>query len=214
MYLREYVMKVSELLASGKSVAGLVPTTFVAASLVTVALQICQSNCWPSGSGESASNVRATCHFYNPSQNGWDLNAVSAYCSTWDANKPLAWRQKYGWTAFCGPVTNRATRVQATVRIVDQCSNGGLDLDAAVFRQIDSDGRGNAQGQLMVDYHPAGPHGQAACGKCSRVTNRGTGAQTTVRIVDHCSNGSLDLDVNGKGNFQGNLMVNYQFVNC
>lgn len=49
-------------------------------------------------------------------------------------------------------VTNRATGAQATVRIVDQCSNGGLDLDAGVFRQLDTDGRGNAQGHLMVDY--------------------------------------------------------------
>ena len=52
---------------------------------------------------QSASNVRATYHYYNPEQNGWDLNAVSAYCSTWDASQPLAWRSKYGWTAFCGP---------------------------------------------------------------------------------------------------------------
>ncbi|PPS05046.1 hypothetical protein GOBAR_AA15626 [Gossypium barbadense] len=109
---------------------------------------------------------QTTYHYYNPAQNGWNLNAVSAYCSTWDANKPLAWRQKYGWTAFCGPVgprgqascgrclrvTNRATRAQVTVRIVDQCSNGGLDLDVAVFQQIDTDGRGHAQGHLMVDY--------------------------------------------------------------
>ncbi|KAJ0079592.1 hypothetical protein Patl1_23286 [Pistacia atlantica] len=137
--------------------------------------QSCQSNCKSSGSGgggssggggESASNVRATYHFYNPQQNGWDLMAVSAYCSTWDANKPLAWRQKYGWTAFCGPagprgqaacgkclrVTNSGTGAQATVRIVDQCSNGGLDLDAAVFKQLDTDGRGNAQGHLIVNY--------------------------------------------------------------
>lgn len=81
----------------------------------------CQSNCWgsgPSGPGESASNVRATYHFYNPEQNNWDLRAVSAYCSTWDADKPYAWRSKYGWTAFCGP---------------------------------------------------AGPRGQASCGKCLRV---------------------------------------------
>ncbi|KAB1202835.1 Wound-induced protein WIN2 [Morella rubra] len=117
-----------------------------------------------SSGGESASNVRATYHFYNPEQNGWDLNAVSAYCSTWDANKPLAWRSKYGWTAFCGPVgprgqdacgkclmvTNIGTGVQATVRIVDQCSNGGLDLDAGVFQKLDTDGRGNAQGHLCV----------------------------------------------------------------
>ena len=67
---------------------------------------------------QSASNVRATYHKYNPAQNGWDLNKVGAYCATWDANKPLAWRQKHGWTAFCGP---------------------------------------------------AGPTGQASCGKCLRV---------------------------------------------
>ncbi|MBA0742400.1 hypothetical protein Gogos_015464 [Gossypium gossypioides] len=128
----------------------------------------CANNlcCSHGGGGESASNVRATYHYYNPAQNGWNLNAVSAYCSTWDANKPLAWRQKYGWTAFCGPVgprgqascgrclrvINRATRAQVTVRVVDQCSNGGLDLDVAVFQQIDTDGRGHAQGHLMVDY--------------------------------------------------------------
>ncbi|KAK9292753.1 hypothetical protein L1049_020733 [Liquidambar formosana] len=77
----------------------------------------CQSNCKGGGGG-----------------------GVSAYCSTWDANKPLAWRRRYGWTAFCGP---------------------------------------------------AGPRGQASCGKCLRVTNAWTGAQATVRIVDQCSNGGL-----------------------
>lgn len=164
--------------------------------------QGCQSNCnsgggssGGGGGGESASNVRATYHFYYPQQNGWDLRAASAYCSTWDADKPLAWRQKYGWTAFCGPagthgqaacgkclrvrltnnmkpllrekwlqkklylmirinlqVTNSRTGAQAIVRIVDQCSNGGLDLDAAVFNQLDTDGRGYAQGHLIVNY--------------------------------------------------------------
>lgn len=122
-------------------------------------------------SAQSASNVRATYHLYNPQQNGWNLNAVSAYCATWDANKPLEWRRKYGWTAFCGPV---------------------------------------------------GPRGQAACGRCLRVTNTRTRAQETVRIVDQCSNGGLDLDVNvfrrldtdGNGNARGNMIVNYQFVNC
>lgn len=54
-------------------------------------------------SAQSATNVRATYHLYQPEQHNWDLNAVSAYCSTWDANKPLSWRSKYGWTAFCGP---------------------------------------------------------------------------------------------------------------
>ncbi|THG08045.1 hypothetical protein TEA_011879 [Camellia sinensis var. sinensis] len=114
----------------------------------------------------SASNVRATYNFYNAAQVGWDLNAVSAFCSTWDANMPLSWRSKYGWTAFCGPVgptgqascglcllvTNTGTGAQVTVRIVDQCSNGGLDLDFSVFQQLDTDGSGYAQGHLIVNY--------------------------------------------------------------
>lgn len=49
-------------------------------------------------------------------------------------------------------VTNTWTGAQTTVRIVDQCSNGGLDLDDGVFRQLDTDGRGNAQGHLIVNY--------------------------------------------------------------
>ncbi|XP_004291679.1 PREDICTED: pathogenesis-related protein PR-4-like [Fragaria vesca subsp. vesca] len=119
-----------------------------------------------SASAQSATNVRATYHLYNPQDNNWDLRAVSAYCSTWDADKPLEWRSKYGWTAFCGPagptgqdtcgrcllVTNTATGAQATVRIVDQCSNGGLDLDVNVFNQIDTDGSGYQAGHLTVNY--------------------------------------------------------------
>ncbi|GJN04478.1 hypothetical protein PR202_gb13037 [Eleusine coracana subsp. coracana] len=116
---------------------------------------------------QSASNVRATYHLYNPAQNGWDLNRVSAYCATWDANKPLSWRKKYGWTAFCGPagpkgrdscgkcirVRNRATGASIVARIVDQCSNGGLDLDyETVFKKIDTDRQGYQMGHLKVDY--------------------------------------------------------------
>ena len=67
---------------------------------------------------QSATDVRATYHLYNPQDIGWDYIRASVYCATWDANKPLAWRSQYGWTAFCGP---------------------------------------------------AGPHGQASCGKCLRV---------------------------------------------
>ncbi|PRQ41815.1 putative rlpA-like protein, double-psi beta-barrel [Rosa chinensis] len=110
--------------------------------------------------------VRATYHLYNPQDNNWDLRAVSAYCAKWDADKPLEWRSKYGWTTFCGPagptgqeacgkcllVTNTATGAQATVRIVDQCSNGGLDLDVNVFNQIDTDGSGYQQGHHTVNY--------------------------------------------------------------
>ncbi|KAL9413591.1 hypothetical protein AB3S75_042139 [Citrus x aurantiifolia] len=117
-------------------------------------------------SAQSASNVRATYHLYHPEQIGWDLTAASAFCATWDANKPLAWRQKYGWTAFChsgGPigqaacgrclrVTNSGTGTQEIVRIVDQCANGGLDLDEGVFKKLDTNGIGYQQGFLTVSY--------------------------------------------------------------
>ncbi|KAJ9180088.1 hypothetical protein P3X46_008373 [Hevea brasiliensis] len=131
----------------------------------------CQSNCKGRSSLDgsesiSASNVRATSRSYNSEQNGWNLNAASAFCSTWDGDKPLEWRSKHAWTAFCGPVgpqgkdacgkclrvTNARTGAEATVRIVDKCSNGGLDMDAATFKQLDTDGKGNAHGYLMVNY--------------------------------------------------------------
>ncbi|XP_057428353.1 pathogenesis-related protein PR-4-like [Lotus japonicus] len=116
--------------------------------------------------GQSANNVMATYNLYNPQQIGWNLLTAGAYCATWNANKPLAWRKKYGWTAFCGPagahgrdscgkclrVRNTATGDEATVRIVDQCANGGLDLDVNVFRRLDSNGQGNHQGHLTVNY--------------------------------------------------------------
>ncbi|KAJ3697511.1 hypothetical protein LUZ61_001216 [Rhynchospora tenuis] len=115
---------------------------------------------------QQVSRVRATYNYYYPEKNNWDLNAVSAYCSTWDAGKPLAWRKKYGWTAFCGPVgptgqaacgkclkvTNTATGAQTTVRIIDQCSNGGLDLDQGVFAKLDTNGKGYENGYLTVNY--------------------------------------------------------------
>jgi hypothetical protein len=56
-----------------------------------------------------------------------------------------------------------------------------------------------------------------------QVTNSATGASLTVRIVDQCSNGGLDLDydtafkpldTNGAGLNAGHLTVSYQFVNC
>ena len=121
--------------AAARPVAGLVPTTSAAVSMAT-AEQRLSTVLHPKAVKVTANpaevavvaaaqvlvqvttNVRATYHYYNPEQHGWDLNAVSAYCATWDANKSLAWRSKYGWTAFCGP---------------------------------------------------AGPTGQAACGKCLKV---------------------------------------------
>ena len=91
---------------------------------------------------QQASGVAATYNLYNPEKINWDLRVASIFCATWDADMPLAWRQRYGWTAFCGP---------------------------------------------------AGPRGQASCGRCIRVTNTGTGAQITARIVDQCANGGLVL---------------------
>ena len=146
--------------------------TTMAVRLMLVAALLCAAAA--AAAAQQANNVRATYHYYRPAQNNWDLGApaVSAYCATWDASKPLSWRSKYGWTAFCGP---------------------------------------------------AGAHGQAACGKCLRVTNPATGAQITARIVDQCANGGLDLDwdtvftkidTNGVGYQQGHLNVNYQFVDC
>ncbi|KAJ3675611.1 hypothetical protein LUZ60_004653 [Juncus effusus] len=116
--------------------------------------------------GQKASGVRATYHYYYPKDNNWDLMAVSAYCSTWDADKSFEWRSKYVWTAFCGPVgptgqdscgkcllvTNTATNAQAIVRIVDQCRFTGLDLDQGVFAEIDTDGSGYADGHLTINY--------------------------------------------------------------
>lgn len=54
-------------------------------------------------SAQSAT-VTSTYNVYEPEQHNWDLLAVSAFCATWDADQPLSWRSKYGWTAFCGPV--------------------------------------------------------------------------------------------------------------
>ncbi|KAK8542977.1 hypothetical protein V6N12_015552 [Hibiscus sabdariffa] len=119
-----------------------------------------------SAAAQSATNVRATYNNYNPQNINWDYNTASVFCATWDAGRPLEWRRRYGWTAFCGPVgpqgqascgrclrvTNTATGAQVTVRIVDRCSNGGLDLDVNVFRQIDTNGVGIANGFLTVNY--------------------------------------------------------------
>ncbi|CAK9314863.1 unnamed protein product [Citrullus colocynthis] len=115
---------------------------------------------------QSATNVRATYHLYNPQNINWDYLRASVFCATWDANKPLEWRRRYGWTAFCGPVgprgqascgrclrvTNTETGASEIVRIVDQCSNGGLDLDVNVFKRIDTNGNGNSKGHLIVNY--------------------------------------------------------------
>ena len=50
-------------------------------------------------------------------------------------------------------VTNTATKAEETVRIVDACGSGGLELDLdTAFHPIDTDGNGFKQGHLTVDY--------------------------------------------------------------
>ncbi|KAL6659801.1 hypothetical protein ACP70R_000105 [Stipagrostis hirtigluma subsp. patula] len=143
-----------------KVTAGTRPSMSVLAALA-VWLAICRGV-----AAQQASGVVATYNLYNAAQIDWDLRRASAFCATWNADMPLSWRQRYGWTAFCGPagahgepscgrcilVTNTATGAQTVARVVDQCSNGGLDLDVSVFQQIDTDGGGMAHGHLVVDY--------------------------------------------------------------
>ncbi|MBA0618869.1 hypothetical protein Godav_028147 [Gossypium davidsonii] len=83
-----------------------------------------------------------------------------------DANKQYSWRNKYGWTAFCGLVgpsflaaCGKCLRVRSTrtgaqeiVRILDRCNNGGLDLDVGVFNRLNTDGVGHDQGHLTIRY--------------------------------------------------------------
>ncbi|TYG46994.1 hypothetical protein ES288_D11G302000v1 [Gossypium darwinii] len=111
----------------------------------------CQSNCTnglPPLTGEGAT-VWSTYHFYNPKKNGWDLMDVN-----------------YGWTTFCGLVgpsflaaCGRCLRVRSTrtgaqeiVRILDRCSNGGLDLDVGVFNRLNTNGVGHDKGHLTIRY--------------------------------------------------------------
>ncbi|CAM0150129.1 unnamed protein product [Urochloa decumbens] len=124
---------------------------------------------------QEAHSVLATYNLYNPERINWDMRTASTFCATWDADMPLSWRQRYGWTAFCGPsgahgqpscgrcllgfmeqVTNKATGAKTVARVVDQCDNGGLDLDISVFKQLDTDGGGMFNGHLSVDYEFVG----------------------------------------------------------
>lgn len=52
---------------------------------------------------QEAHGVLATYNLYNPESINWDMRKASTFCATWDADMPLPWRQRYGWTAFCGP---------------------------------------------------------------------------------------------------------------
>ncbi|CAO2149457.1 unnamed protein product [Urochloa humidicola] len=132
---------------------------------LTVAALLCTMAATAMAAQWSTSNVRATNHLYFPEQNGWDLNSANIYCAPWDANKPLWWRERFGWAAICEPwrgpgfcgqcikVTNHATGQWIVARIVDKCTGGGLKLDyETMFKKIDTDGQGFEKGYLKVDY--------------------------------------------------------------
>lgn len=51
---------------------------------------------------------------------------------------------------------NSATGAEATVRVVDECHQGGLDLEEGVFGQLDTDGQGGANGHMITDYEFVG----------------------------------------------------------
>jgi hypothetical protein len=79
-------------------------TTSLSRRLVVVLAAAAAMICLLVGSAaaQQASGVVAMYNQYNPAQVEWDLGAAGAFCATWDAEMPLAWRQCYGWTAFCG----------------------------------------------------------------------------------------------------------------
>ncbi|XP_066341834.1 pathogenesis-related protein PR-4-like [Miscanthus floridulus] len=102
---------------------------------------------------QEAHGVLATYSLYNPQSINWDMRTASTFCATWDADMPLAWRQRYGWTAFCGPAGDeQGDRGEHGGEGGGPGRQCGLDLDISVFQQIDTDGGGMANGHLSVDY--------------------------------------------------------------
>ncbi|XP_057817007.2 pathogenesis-related protein PR-4-like [Cryptomeria japonica] len=100
---------------------------------------------------------------YNTAAHNYALDGL--YCATYDSDQTLQWRSQYLWTAYCdqagGPmgaslcgkcihVTNESTGQSVTVRIVDRCQNGGLDLEIAAFNAIDGDGQGQFNGHMIT----------------------------------------------------------------
>ncbi|KAK8271847.1 hypothetical protein V6Z11_D11G290600 [Gossypium hirsutum] len=97
-------------------------------------------------------------------QTGGALCPNNLCCSQygWCGNTDIA----YGWTTFCGLVgpsfltaCGRCLRVRSTrtgaqeiVRILDRCSNGGLDLDVGVFNRLNTNGVGHDQGHFTIRY--------------------------------------------------------------
>ncbi|XWS64708.1 hypothetical protein CRYUN_Cryun05aG0026600 [Craigia yunnanensis] len=96
-----------------------------------------------SAAAQSASDVTAYWTDYKVTKTNWDLNAAHVFCASVDGDKPLDWRSKYGWTGYCGTVGPQGEEA------CGKCLS--LDLETA-FKPIDTDGKGFAQGHLVVDY--------------------------------------------------------------
>lgn len=139
--------------------------------------------------GQRATGVRATSLPYNPQQNNYDLQAA------FDAGQSHAWRSRYGWAAFCGPVgpTGQAACGRCLkIRRALLCTNNLMQNDVCLHVQL---------------------------------TRHRDWSSSNGKFVDQCSTGGLHLDTNvfnqidqcntnGNGNAQGRLFVNYDFVNC
>ncbi|GAB2712940.1 RlpA-like double-psi beta-barrel domain-containing protein [Nocardia thraciensis] len=118
----------------------------------------------------------------------------------------------------------QASNVRATYHLYNPAENG-WDLHRVSASCADTIGSMPFSWRSRYGWTgfggPVGPRGSEACGKVLKVTNRATGAQVVVRIVDIVSNGGLDLDfdtafkrldTDGQGYQSGHLNVDYEFV--
>ncbi|KAE8659978.1 hypothetical protein F3Y22_tig00116959pilonHSYRG00161 [Hibiscus syriacus] len=96
--------------------------------------------CEPTEPGTGENNVQARLVDFMPNQNNWNYPDYAA-CIDLDGNKPIEWRQRYGWASFCGrvgprgrnscgcciKVTNSETGESVTVRVIHTCGGEAMD---------------------------------------------------------------------------------------
>lgn len=115
--------------------------------------------------GKSSNNVFTSYHNYSPSYYTGNVFCVDEIKKKFGqpTNKYIT---KYPWVAYCatghlGPmklsycgkclkVTNERTKQSIIARIVDQCGNGGIDLDKTAFDAVDGDKQGYHAGQMRL----------------------------------------------------------------
>jgi hypothetical protein len=113
----------------------------------------------------SSPGVYSTYHYYSP---GYYIGSTFCADRLWaeygENNKDLI---KYPWVAYCatdhlGPmnvdrcgkcllITNPSTGQSVKVRVMDQCGNGGLDMDPVAFNAIDGDNNGYLDGHMRTE---------------------------------------------------------------